>query len=83
MGTYFVCYNYTDQGMLSPGSSRKRFPLLKQRVVDMGGELIGFYLMMGHRRYRTFLQRRGMCALRALIYDSRLCENRYDEGVHG
>lgn len=47
MGTYFVCYNYTDQGMLSPGSSRKRFPLLKQRVVDMGGELIGFYLMMG------------------------------------
>jgi uncharacterized protein with GYD domain len=47
MGTYFVCYNYTDQGILSPGSSRKRFPLLKQSIADMGGELIGFYLTMG------------------------------------
>ena len=47
MGTYFVCYTYTDEGILTPGSSRKRFPFLKQAVADLGGELVGFYLTTG------------------------------------
>jgi uncharacterized protein with GYD domain len=47
MNTYFVCYKYTDDGIKMPGASRHRFPLLKQRIADLGGELKGFYLTMG------------------------------------
>jgi uncharacterized protein with GYD domain len=47
MSTYFVCFNYTDQGIRTIGGSTTRLPDLKRRIQAMGGELIGFYLTMG------------------------------------
>ena len=47
MSTYFICFNYTDQGIRTIGGSTTRLPDLKRRIQEMGGELIGFYLTMG------------------------------------
>jgi uncharacterized protein with GYD domain len=47
MPTFFVCFNYTDQGIRTIGGSTRRLPALKQAIQEMGGELKAFYLTMG------------------------------------
>ena len=59
MTTYIALFSLTDAGIKAAKDSPRRLDAAKKLLVDMGGEMKQFYMVMGTSTLSVFARRQG------------------------